>query len=706
MLVPNPYWTGPKPRFARITVRAIENTAALEANLLSGTIDMVAGETGLPLDEAIAFDKRHGSSFNIVYKPGLTFEHVDANLDNPTLADRRVREALLTGLDREAISRSLFGGRQAVADSFVEPLDAGFTDAVPHHPFDPAKAQQLLEDAGWKAQADGSRRNAEGKTLSLELMTTAGNRSRELVEQVLQSQWKKIGVDIRIKNEPARVMFGETVPHRRFELAMYAWISAPENAPRSIFRSDEVPTAANSYAGQNAPGYKSAEMDRIIDALEIELDKEKRKVLWAEAQSLYATDLPSLPLYFRSDTYILPKWLTGLRPTGNQYPHQPVGHRLGRDALRGLRRSTPLAHWGEREGSASQAREGEVGILGRLWNPPPHPGPLRPQGQRWERSSSRVIRFTAIRLVEIAAMLALMSFVIYGLIGLMPGDPIDLMMGADPHLSSADVARLKSLYGVDQPLLYRYWAWAQAALVGDLGYSRLFSAPVTATLLPRLGNSLILMGASFVLAFALALGLGIAAARRPRSWLDRAVNFACFAGISLPTFWLALIVILVFAAGLGWLPASGIATAGDGGLADRLRHLALPVAVLTVASLGGYTRYVRAAMQDALAQDHIRTARAKGASEARVIWHHALRSALVPIATILALSFGSLVSGALVTEEMFAYPGMGKLIFDAVMGNDYNLALAALLLATAVTMAANFAADLAYACLDPRVSYR
>ena len=122
--------------------------------------------------------------------------------------------------------------------------------------------------------------------------------------------------------------------------------------------------------------------------------------------------------------------------------------------------------------------------------------------------------------------------------------------------------------------------------------------------------------------------------------------------------------------------------------------------------MGGYTRYIRAAMRDALGQDHIRTARAKGASEARVVWRHALRGAMVPIATILALSFGSLVSGALVTEEMFAYPGMGKLIFDAVMGNDYNLALAALLLATAVTMLANLAADLAYAWLDPRVSYR
>lgn len=316
-----------------------------------------------------------------------------------------------------------------------------------------------------------------------------------------------------------------------------------------------------------------------------------------------------------------------------------------------------------------------------------------------------MIRFTTVRLIEIAAMLVLMSFVIYALIGLMPGDPIDLMLGADPHLTAADVARLKMLYGVDRPLIERYLAWAQAALHGDLGYSRLFLAPVAASLLSRLGNSLILMGSSFVIAFAASLGLGIAAARRPGTRFDSAVNLACFAGVSLPTFWLALILILIFAEGLGWLPASGTGGGEHGDLIDRLRHLLLPVATLTIANIGSYTRYIRAAVRDALAQDHIRTARAKGASEARVVWRHALRGAMVPVATILALSFGTLVSGALVTEEMFAYPGMGKLIFDAVMGNDYNLALAALLLATAVTMLGNLAADLAYAWLDPRVSY-
>ena len=320
LLEPNPYWAGPPGGFRRVTVRAIENTAALEANLLSGTIDMVAGELGLSLDEALAFEKRHGDQFRMIYKPGLVYEHIDLDLDRPALADQRVRQALILGLDREAIAKSLFAGRQKVADSFVNPLDAGYSAETPRYRHDPARAATLLEAAGWQAQQGGIRRNAEGQALSLELMTTAGNRTRELVEEVLQSQWRQIGVDIRIKNEPARVLFGETMPHRRFDMAMYAWISAPEDVPRSTLHSSEVPDAANGFAGQNTSGFKNAEMDRLIDALEIEIDPSKRKALWTEAQHLYASELPSLPLFFRSDVFILPKWLGGVRPTGNQYP--------------------------------------------------------------------------------------------------------------------------------------------------------------------------------------------------------------------------------------------------------------------------------------------------------------------------------------------------------------------------------------------------
>src|SRR6266849_2908972 len=274
-----------------------------------------------------------------------------------------------------------------------------------------------------------------------------------------------------------------------------------------------------------------------------------------------------------------------------------------------------------------------------------------------------------------------MSFLIYALIGLMPGDPIDLMRQSDPRMSAADVARLKAVYGLDQPLVARYLGWIRQALTGDLGYSRLFAAPVWSVLLPRLGNSLVLMGSSFVLALGLALALGTAAARRPNSRLDAAINLFCFAGVSMPTFWLALVLILLFAAGLGWLPASGIATAGASDLGDRLSHLVLPVMTLTLASVGSYTRYVRAAMREALAQDHIRTARAKGASEIRVIVHHAMRSAMVPVTTILALSFGGLLEGAVATRRVFASPARGRFFFAPEVGTNNPLARRRLLLA-------------------------
>jgi peptide/nickel transport system substrate-binding protein len=316
----NPHWAGRRGAFDRITLKAIENTAALEANLLSGTIDMVAGEVGPPLDEALAFDKRHGADYRVIYKPGLGFEHVDINLDVPALRDRRVREAMLRALDRESLSKSLFAGRQAVANTFLTPLDVGYSDDVPHYSYDPARAADLLDEAGWRNSPDGIRRNDAGERLSFTLMTTAGNHSRELVEQVLQSEWKKIGIDIKLKNEPARVLFGETLLHRQFQLAMYAWISSPENVPRSIFDSTEIPSAANGYSGENLPGYNNPKMDELLKALEIELDPEKRKAMWAEAQRIYATDLPFLPLFFRADAFILPKWIGGLRPTGNQYP--------------------------------------------------------------------------------------------------------------------------------------------------------------------------------------------------------------------------------------------------------------------------------------------------------------------------------------------------------------------------------------------------
>ncbi len=314
-------------------------------------------------------------------------------------------------------------------------------------------------------------------------------------------------------------------------------------------------------------------------------------------------------------------------------------------------------------------------------------------------------RFLLHRLVQGLVVLALMSFVIYGLIGLMPGDPIDLMISANPKLTQADAERLRQIHGLDRPIVERYLAWAGDALSGDLGYSRAYARPVTEVLGLRLANTAALMIGAFLLALAVGLPAGIYAAARPGGIADGVINLACFVAISLPTFWLALMLILLFAVTLGWLPAGGVGTLGQNGFLDGARHLILPVTTLATVEAGAYARYMRAAMREALQQDWIRTARAKGASELRAVVGHALRNAMIPVTTIMALGFGGLFSGALITETMFAYPGMGKLIYDSVMGNDFNLALVALLFATLLTLAGNLIADLCYAALDPRISY-
>lgn len=318
-----------------------------------------------------------------------------------------------------------------------------------------------------------------------------------------------------------------------------------------------------------------------------------------------------------------------------------------------------------------------------------------------------MIRHVTSRGLQSLAVLAVMSFVVYGLMGLMPGDPIDLMIASDPHLSAADALRLKALYGLDRPWTERYLAWLLQVLQGELGYSRLYARPVLDALLPALGNTALLMLTALALALTVAVPVGIVASLRPGSVFDHAVNLVAFASVSLPTFWLGLMLIVVFAVSLGWLPASGIETVGgDGGLADRLRHMALPVATLALAGMGQYIRHMRAAMIGEAHHDYVRTAQAKGCSPARIVLRHQFRNALIPVTTILALELGGLFSGALITETVFAWPGMGRLIFEAVMGNDFNLALSGLLLATAMTLLGSILADLAYAALDRRVSYR
>jgi peptide/nickel transport system substrate-binding protein len=314
----NPYWRGKTPYFDMIEIRAIQNTAAMEANLLSGTIDMVAGELGLTLDQGLSFEKRHGDKYNVIYKPGLLYEHADLNLENPILVDKRVRKALMYGIDRQQISERLFGGKQPVAHSSVSPLGKNASEDIETYNHDPALAGKLLDEAGWSTIVDGVRTNAAGESLRIEIMTTAGDKTRELVEQVLQGQLREIGVDLRIKNESARVFFGQTTRERKFTgIAMYAWSSAPGAVPRATLHSSEIPSSENNYAGQNYSSIRMPELDRLIEDLERELNADGRIAIWDGIQKIYADELFIFPLYWRSNVHILPHWLKDLQPTGH-----------------------------------------------------------------------------------------------------------------------------------------------------------------------------------------------------------------------------------------------------------------------------------------------------------------------------------------------------------------------------------------------------
>ncbi len=314
------------------------------------------------------------------------------------------------------------------------------------------------------------------------------------------------------------------------------------------------------------------------------------------------------------------------------------------------------------------------------------------------------------RLLQTVVVILLLSYFCYLLMTLMPGDPVDEMIMANPEITSADIDRLRALHGLDQPVWVRYWNWASSIATGDLGYSRTYRVPVTEILGPRLLNTFILAGAALLVALIVAIPLGVWAALRKNSTADYVINLFAFAGISVPSFWIAIVLILVFAVYIPLFPAGGTGSIAFDmtpweTFVDRLKFLVLPVLSLSFLSIGTYVRYTRAAMLEAMGNDYIRTARAKGLSWPRIYLMHGFRNALIPLITITALSFSTLFSGAIITETVFAYQGVGQLVFESIQSNDFNVAMIAFMISVSMVLLMNLIADLLYGVADPRISY-
>jgi peptide/nickel transport system permease protein len=319
--------------------------------------------------------------------------------------------------------------------------------------------------------------------------------------------------------------------------------------------------------------------------------------------------------------------------------------------------------------------------------------------------------YLARRLLQVIPTLFVISLILYGLLALKPGDPIDEMRRGNPGFTQQDYDRLRKFYGLDRPWYVRYWRWLGRAIQGDFGPSRQFGRPAAAYVFQyRLPNTLLLSGISLLLAFFVAVPTGVVSALYQHSLLDYGVTVVNFIGVSLPIFWLGIMLIYIFAVVLhGFLPAGGMTTPGVAGVwalvGDRLRHLILPVTALSSLQLAQWTRFMRSSMLEVINLDYIVTARAKGLAEARVTYHHAVRNAILPLITLIGLSVPLLFSGAILTETVFNWPGMGRAIFNAILVNDFNVAMVSLMFISLLVVAFNLLADLAYAVADPRIRY-
>ena len=313
---------------------------------------------------------------------------------------------------------------------------------------------------------------------------------------------------------------------------------------------------------------------------------------------------------------------------------------------------------------------------------------------------ARIVWALLHRLGGMAVVLALVVTVVFIIVRVTPGDPAAVMLGSDA--TPEDIAQLRTKLGLDAPLIVQYGQFVLGLFQGDLGQSIFLNQPVTTALASRAEPTFFLTLFSILIAVSIALPVGILSAVKRGTMFDQIVVTLTMVAASVPSFWLGLLLIQIFAVGQGWFPASGYG-GPDTSFLERLHHLVLPAVALGVVNSALITRFTRAAMLDVLGDDYVRTARAKGAGEGRVILKHALKNAMIPIITVIGLSIAMLVAGAVVTETVFGLPGVGNLVVSAVLRRDYPVIQGTLLVVAAIYVLINFIVDMLYILVDPRV---
>ena len=663
-LAPSETYSGPRPALARVIWSFASDASTLFKQFTAGESDFIEN---LSVDDAGAAAKQPdlrvvrlgGYAYNF-----LTFNMFDGASDRPNalFGDLNVRRALTMLLDRPLLVRSVYDtlGRVALGPFVRVQWSADTT--IAQIGFDRERGGRLLDSLGWRAGANGVRaRNGHPFAFTLLVPTTSAARQRFAV--LIQEQLRLAGVTVNIEKLDGQAMTDRAVKHA-FDALMGGWTATP--SPDGI--NQTWTSAAARGGGLNWGRYENPRFDAQVDSAMTARGKAGALAHYRAAYEIAVEDPPAIWLYE-------PPLLVA------------ANARLRTGIMRADAWWMGIPEWSIAPGERLRA-------MRRL---------------RKLRSGSFLRRFLLARSAQAAVVIAIVATLAFVLVHIAPGDPFAQNL-EDPSNTASTHAQEMHRWGYDRPIAVQYVKWMGNLARGDFGWSHTRNRPVSQVMMQTIPRTLLLMGTALVTGLLAGLALGTWQAARQGTFAARASGVAAVAVLSIPEFLIALAALALPAAAWHWFPVSGI---GDpalhdsmsalGRIGDTLRHLVLPAGTLALVTAAGVSRYHRAAMLAVLPEEFVRTARAKGAGEYAAVVRHALRNALGPFITILGLIVPALFGGAVFVETIFNWPGMGRMMFDAVHGNDYPLVLAGVLAGTVFVVIGNALADVLQAMADPRL---
>ncbi|MBT8472970.1 MAG: ABC transporter permease subunit [Marinicaulis sp.] len=639
------YW-GEQPPLEQINFIFIPDPTAAFAALMAGDVD---GFPNYPAAENLSLIERD-ERFQIIDGAGEGEMIVAINNGKPPFDDIRVRRALNHAIDkRSIIEAGLFGFGEPIGSHFP-PHNPAYVDLADHYNYDPARAKQLLTEAG----------HADGLDLTLTLPPPAyARRGGEVVAAMLET----VGINVTIRNLEWAQWLDQVFTNKNYDLTI---VSHTEPLDIDIYARD-------GYYFQ----YDSEVFRALIETLSAESDETRRTEFLKAAQRRLADDAVNV---FIASSPKVGVWASGVSGVWANAPLQANDLTAAAGAGRKVRNAET--------GADNIAPLGIVGLFLIFFT----------GAVAWFGRTNPA--YLAARIGSASLTLFAAAIVIFVITELTPGDPAAFMMGLNADAKS--LAALRAELGLDKPALERFWSWLGGILHGNFGVSYTYRVPAAELIAERIWISVPLATFAFFLSTAIGIPAGLLAASRRNRKSGKAIMTAAQAGVAAPNFWLAILLVLFFAVGLRWFSAGGF-PGWQAGALPALKALLLPAIALAIPQAAILTQIMRSSTINTLNDDYIRTARAKGLAESDVLKNHALRNALIPVLTILGLQFAFLVAGAIIIENVFYLPGLGRLAFQAIAQRDLIVVQGIVMVLVFVVVFASLIVDLAYAIVDPRL---